>query len=301
MLVLNSLHGQWNSMMQPVRFLALGDSYTKGESVPWNLNWPNQMADRLKEAGYAIESLTIIANTGWRTDDLIRAINNQQVRSDYNLVSLLVGVNNQYQGRSIDTYSAEFEELLQKSIEFAGGNKKNVIVLSIPDYYYTPFGKNNPTISQAIDNFNSVNRSISEGYGIAYYDITPISRMGLSDPELVASDGLHPSEKMYAAWVDLLFPFLSGLQTGLSLDEFNSVFGYLPDPMPGYLKLHSGSKGSKYYQLDIYNLSGILVMSLPFQSGGELEVSLPSLGKGIYLYQIKDGGNIIHRGKMGKK
>lgn len=185
-----------------IKFLALGDSYTIGESVAENERWPNQLADSLRKRGLDCPDPTIIATTGWRTDDLKNAIDKAKLTPDYNLVSLLIGVNNQYQGKSAESYRPEFEELLKTAISLAGGDKSKVFVVSIPDYGYTPFGREKQdSIRRAIDEFNNVNRSVTTRYGIRYFNITDISRKGLTEPVLVASDGLHPSGKMYSEWV----------------------------------------------------------------------------------------------------
>jgi lysophospholipase L1-like esterase len=183
-----------------VKYLALGDSYTIGESVAEKDRWPNQLADQLK-----IAHPKIIATTGWRTDDLAGAIKSADLKDDYDLVSLLIGVNNQFQGKSATQYEIEFEELLKTSIQLAKGKTKNVFVVSIPDYGFTPYGKPKQVIiTKQIDEFNAINKRITEKFKIAYFNITEISRKGLEDPTLVAEDGLHPSGKMYAAWVDLI-------------------------------------------------------------------------------------------------
>lgn len=188
-----------------IKFLALGDSYTIGESVAENERWPVQLAAALKKKGIAIAAPHIIATTGWRTDDLKRATVAANPAHDHGLVSLLIGVNNQYQGKSAVSYAPEFEELLNMAISFAGNDRSKVFVVSIPDYGYTPFGKDKQeAISKAIDEFNAVNRSITEKYGIRYFYITDISRKGLDDPALVAEDGLHPSGKMYEEWVKVI-------------------------------------------------------------------------------------------------
>ena len=187
---------------EEVRLLALGDSYTVGESVLLRSRWPVQLLDSLSNRGIDCPEPRIIAKTGWRTDDLKTAILRAKLKAEYNLVSLLIGVNDYYQGKSVESYAPEFEELLTLAIEFAGGDKSNVFVLSIPDYGYTPFGKAiQGEISAGIDTFNAANKSISEKLGVKYFSITDISRKGLAEPDLVASDGLHPSEKMYAEWV----------------------------------------------------------------------------------------------------
>ena len=184
-------------------FLALGDSYTIGESVAEDQRWPVQLVTALHKQDLSFESPEIIATTGWRTDQLKEAIESHDLPRNYDFVSLLIGVNNQYQGRSVPQYEKEFSQLLQMAIEHAGGDKSRVFVLSIPDYGFTPFGKDKQqTISKEIDEFNEVNRRITEMNGVAYINITDISRRGLKDPKLVASDGLHPSADMYRLWVE---------------------------------------------------------------------------------------------------
>ncbi|MFN5549915.1 MAG: SGNH/GDSL hydrolase family protein [Bacteroidota bacterium] len=190
---------------QEKKYLALGDSYTIGESVSEAERWPNQLRDSLNKKGYAIGKPTVIATTGWRTDNLKNAMNIAQLKPEYDLVSLLIGVNNQYQGKSSDQYAIEFEDLLKTAIHLAKGRKENVFVVSIPDYGFTPFGKpNQETITKAIDLFNEINARITYKYKVQYFNITEISRDGLTDPSLVAGDGLHPSGKMYAQWVELI-------------------------------------------------------------------------------------------------
>lgn len=185
-----------------IKFLALGDSYTIGESVPANQRWPVQLIDSLSAHGLEYSESKIIAVTGWRTDELKNAIRHAKLKPEYTLVSLLIGVNNFYQGKSAESYSPEFEELLITAIQLAGGIKSRVFVLSIPDYGYTPFGKNNQeTISKGIDTFNTANEVITKKLGVKYYNITDISRKGLNELDLVAFDGLHPSGKMYSEWV----------------------------------------------------------------------------------------------------
>ena len=201
--------GQALSTSRPIKFLALGDSYTIGESVEENLRWPNQLSDALSAKGFQIDRPKIIATTGWRTDNLNDAIKAADLKDEYSLVSLLIGVNNQYQGRSVEQYGPEFEDLLLTAIKLAKGKKENVFIVSIPDYGYTPFGKPKQTeISKAIDQFNAVNESIANRMGIKYVSITDISRLGLDQPNLVADDGLHPSGKMYSMWVERILQAL---------------------------------------------------------------------------------------------
>ena len=197
-----SLFSQELIIRQPVRFLALGDSYTIGQSVQEAERWPHQLYDILDSSGCTLDELRIIAQTGWRTDNLAAAIDGANLTPGYSLVSLLIGVNNQYQQKPLKDYRTEFEELLKTAIYLAGGIKSSVLVLSIPDYAYTPFGQGNTSISTEIDEYNAINKTITSAYGIKYFDITPISRQGLAEPELVAADGLHPSGEMYSRWVD---------------------------------------------------------------------------------------------------
>jgi lysophospholipase L1-like esterase len=193
---------------QPVkiRFLALGDSYTIGESVDEAERWPNQLVDFLKAGGIPTD-ITIIARTGWTTQELWEGIQSQPINQPYDLVSLLIGVNNQYRGYDINEYRGQFVFLLNKSIEYAGGNPKHVIVLSIPDWGVTPFarGQNTTQIAKDIDAFNAINREETEKAGAYYVDVTPISREAERDSSLVAPDGLHPSGKMYVEWAKLAY------------------------------------------------------------------------------------------------
>jgi len=194
---------------EPISYLALGDSYTIGESVTESERWPVQLAKALNERGIQVEPPVIIATTGWRTDNLKNAINIAQPKKNYGLVSLLIGVNNQYQGKPADQYAIEYEDLLKTAIALAAGKEENVFVVSIPDYGYTPFGKSKQEqITKALDEFNSINKRITEAYGITYVNITDISRKGFDDPELVAADGLHPSGKQYALWVERILQTL---------------------------------------------------------------------------------------------
>jgi lysophospholipase L1-like esterase len=193
--------------MKMIRYLALGDSYTIGESVAEHERWPNQLAGLLRTNDISTE-VTLIARTGWTTDELWQGIQAREFNPPYDLVSLLIGVNNQYRGLDIDEYREEFIFLLNKAIEYAGGDAKRVIVLSIPDWGVTPFAKSRDSkkIATEINLFNSVNREESEKAGVYYVDITPDSRKAVTDSALIAADGLHPSGKMYAEWAELAYP-----------------------------------------------------------------------------------------------
>lgn len=190
-----------------VRYLALGDSYTIGESVQEAERFPNQLASLLSPEGVSTE-VTIIARTGWTTDELWEGIQARTVEPPYDLVSLLIGVNNQYRGYDINQYREEFIFLLNKAIEYAGGDAQRVIVFSIPDWGVTPFaaGRDASKIAAEIDAFNQVNLEESQKAGVHYVDVTPVSRQAVDDKTLIASDGLHPSVSMYAQWAELAFP-----------------------------------------------------------------------------------------------
>lgn len=194
-----------------IRFLALGDSYTIGENVAESLRWPVQLAGQLEASPYEREvDLSIIARTGWTTNELWRVIQQDPPQGTYDLVSLLVGVNDQYRGGGAEQYRQDFRFLLGKAIGYAGGDPKRVIVLSIPDWGVTPFAQRDPRgaqrIGAEIDAFNAVNQEEALAAGVRYVDVTPISRQAPADPGLIAADGLHPSGRMYAAWVDLALP-----------------------------------------------------------------------------------------------
>lgn len=190
------------------RFLALGDSYTIGESVDPEERWPVQLAAMLRERGIDVAEAEIVATTGWTTDDLASAIVEREPRGPYGLVSLLIGVNNQYRGQPLEEYRRQFRGLLEQAITFAGDEPGRVLVLSIPDWGVTPFaeGRDQGQIASDIDAFNAANRDESASAGARYLDITPISRMAASDRRLVARDGLHPSGLMYRAWAELALP-----------------------------------------------------------------------------------------------
>lgn len=187
-----------------LRFLALGDSYTIGEGVPEADRWPNQLAEALWRTGSPVEKPTIIARTGWTTDELSKAIDEADPQGSWDLVSLLIGVNNQYRGRDAEEYRQQFVSLLNRAITFAGNKPSKVVVVSIPDWGVTPFaeGRDRADTARKIDLFNVINREESQKAGVIYVDITPVSRQ--ADPALIAGDGLHPSGKQYTEWVRLI-------------------------------------------------------------------------------------------------
>ena len=188
-----------------VRYLALGDSYTIGESVPSAGDWPNQLVDSLalRLPGTHFTPAHIIATTGWTTSNLSQGMDAQQIdTAQVDLVSLLIGVNNQYQGLSLEAYEVEFVQLLDRAVALAGGQADRVFVVSIPDYGFTPFGQSNQgNISQSLFGFNTSCANLTQQAGIAHYNITPISQQWPAAEDWVAPDGLHPSAAQYTAWV----------------------------------------------------------------------------------------------------
>lgn len=194
-------------------YLALGDSYTIGESVEESLRWPVQLSRGFSKEGIEIEDPRIIATTGWTTDELKAAIEEAKITEEYDLVSLLIGVNNQYRSYPFDQYEKEFEELLQMALKFAGNKTNRVFVVSIPDYGVTPFGqKKDPLkIAAELDQYNAKAKELSEDKGIVFINITDISKKALNDSSLVASDQLHPSGKMYTQWVERISPSVKAL------------------------------------------------------------------------------------------
>jgi lysophospholipase L1-like esterase len=190
------------------RYLALGDSYTIGESVDKDSRWPMQLAALLRDDGIELGEPTIVARTGWTTSELSQGIDQAEIVGPYELVTLLIGVNNQYRGKSIDEYRIELAELLQRALKFAGDRPERVIVVSIPDWGVTPYakGRDRTAIGEAIDQFNAVKEEETRKIGATFIEITRESRRAADDNSLLAPDGLHPSGKMYEHWAKAVLP-----------------------------------------------------------------------------------------------
>lgn len=193
----------------PVKFLALGDSYTIGEGVDPDQRWPVQLAAAMRARGIAIAHPHIIAKSGWSTDELLAAIDNEvaqgEIEPPYALTSLQIGVNNQYRGRSVDDFRAEFCVLLDLALAFAGGEPSHLLVLSIPDWGVTPFaqsaGRDRDQVAREIDEYNAAAESLCRSRGVLWVGITDLTRQpGLA--ELLVADGLHPSAAMYSLWTE---------------------------------------------------------------------------------------------------
>lgn len=194
----------------PPRYLALGDSYTIGEGVSADDNWPHQLASVLRETGIAIADPEILAHTGWTTDELAAAMDAHAFHPPYALVTLSIGVNNQYRGRDLENYRIEFRALLQRAIALAGGDPRRVVVVSIPDWGVTRFGRDSGrdahAIAQELDAYNAANAQISTMLHARYANLTALARAGGANPEMLVADGLHPSAAMYRRWVETIAP-----------------------------------------------------------------------------------------------
>lgn len=192
----------------PASFLALGDSYTHGEGIDPAGSWPARLVELARERGTAIAEPRVIARTGWTTDELSAAVHREDPRGPFDLVSLMVGVNDQYRGRTEASYRRRFEPLVRRAVRLAGDRPGRVIVLSVPDWGVTPFAADRDAagIAESIDAFNTINREISALCGTHYVDVTPLSRRAGDVPGMFASDGLHPSAGMYEAWAHLVLP-----------------------------------------------------------------------------------------------
>ena len=193
-----------------MKYLALGDSYTIGEGVAEDGRWPAVLARALRVEGVALDDPRIIATTGWTTDELAAAIDAAEPLGEWDFVSLLVGVNNQYRGRSLENYREEFTTLLQRAIDFARGRAERVLVLAIPDWGVTPFGtasgRDVAQIARELDAFNAAAAAICAEHGVAFVDIAPVARVRGAEAAMLAGDGLHPSAAMYALWTAQALP-----------------------------------------------------------------------------------------------
>lgn len=191
-------------MAAPLSYLALGDSYTIGESVPESGRWPVQLAAALGERGPAVAPPRIIAATGWTTDELAAAMDAAEPLGTFDRVSLLIGVNNQYRGRDAQDYRGQFKPLLERAVSLASGQPRQVLVLSIPDWGPTPFGRASgrdlATLAAALDAYNAAAAGECTRQGVRFVDITPLTRRLATQPGMLADDGLHPSAAQYTHW-----------------------------------------------------------------------------------------------------
>ncbi|MBD8526964.1 SGNH/GDSL hydrolase family protein [Pseudomarimonas arenosa] len=198
---------------QPIRYLALGDSYTIGEAVAESERWPMQLAAALRRDGIELATPRIIAKTGWTTDELSAAMDTAEPLGRWDLVSLLIGVNNQYRGRDLPEFEQQFEGLLLRAMALVGGHPDRLFVVTIPDWGVTPFaeGRDRSEIGKQLDAFNAAVQRIAGRHDVKVVDIAPISRLRGAEPAMVASDGLHPSGKLYTLWTERAIPVVRDL------------------------------------------------------------------------------------------
>jgi len=273
---------------EPVKMLALGDSYTIGASVPTDERWPHQFVSELNARGISAETPDYIAVTGWTTQDLLRGIDRQlDTSKDYNLVSILIGVNNQYQGVSIDTYEPDLRKIIETALEVVSNDTGAVFMVSIPDYAYTPFGNGDEEITKGINAYNEINYRVATEYGLTYVNITTISRRGLGEPDLVASDGLHPSGEQYALWVEAILSWISsGPSTGfVSLerpaDVMDQGMKLYPNPSTGTVRIISDPTPVSLRLLD---MNGVFLSEL-IVARNEMHFDLSAYGTGVFFLE----------------
>lgn len=197
-------------------YLALGDSYTIGEQVSAEENFPHQLVALLNQEAAKVTPPVIIATTGWTTDELAAAIKERNLKEVFSFVTLLIGVNNQYRGRDIDNYKQEYTQLIETAIRYANGKREHVFVLSIPDWGVTPFakGRDKIKIAHEIDTYNNACKEITVAHKCHYLDITDSTRKNGNNPEYLAGDGLHPSGKEYQIWAERLAPMVANVLIG---------------------------------------------------------------------------------------
>ena len=264
---------------EPIRFLALGDSYTIGESVNYNERWPSKLYDSLGNLGVDQDTLVYVAATGWTTSNLKYAIDNRSLTNDFNLVSLLIGVNNQYQRKSFSLYEKEFPELIELALSFVNNDTNQLFVVSIPDYAYTPFGRGNQNISIALDRYNQFANDYCDSLGITFYNITDISRKGLEQTNLVANDNLHPSAVQYEIWVDLIMATYSKSPLTSTKQKSHKSLRIFPNPVENTLFIEGEKTSYK-----IYNKFGVLVQ----QGTSNKAINVSRLLPGVYSIEMKN-------------
>jgi lysophospholipase L1-like esterase len=276
------LIAQQVTLDREVKMLALGDSYTIGASVDINERWPHQFISAIRAMGFEGRDPDYIARSGWTTRDLILGINSMlDEDKSYNLVSILIGVNNQYRRIPVDTYEPDLRKIVDLALGVVNQETSRLMILSIPDYAYTPFGGGNARVSSEIDEYNEIKRKVADEYQIAFIDITPISREGLLKPSLVASDGLHPSAVQYGQWVEAIIPRIRFEGTSLrnSPDKLpdDDIWVY-PNPARSTLHIDNFKDISR---VCVFNASGMIVSDLMI-TALPAKIDLSHLESGVY-------------------
>lgn len=204
-----------------LRFLALGDSYIIGEGVPQEGRWPDQLVARLRSEDVEVAEPEIVAMTGWTAAELLDGIAVARPQAPFDLVSLCIGVNDQYRGADVDAFLPAFRAALGHALAFASGDALRVLVLSIPDWSVTPFaeGRNRERIASELQEYNVAMLLEVMRWGPHIVNVTGISRLAESQPDLLAEDGLHPSAKQYAMWVDVM---MRPVRAALSRERHNA-------------------------------------------------------------------------------
>jgi lysophospholipase L1-like esterase len=278
--------GQRITIGPEVSMLALGDSFTIGESVSTQERWPHQFIAELRKSGVSAEDPDYLATTGWTTRGLLLRMGGiDESGKEYNLVSILIGANNQYQGLDFSIYEPELRQIIEGALDVVDRDTSRVFILSIPDYAYTPFGNGDSNISQEIDTYNASKKEIADQYGIAFIDITPISRNGLNDPKLVAGDGLHPSGQQYLEWVQEIIPLLEYMKPAAAasndVDITPSIEVY-PNPASNQITIDSSNT---IRQVQISNSNGGLVYLKKIEKL-PVTVSVSHLSPGVYILAL---------------
>ena len=287
------------SLTSPIRYLALGDSYTIGHSVAVDQRWPLQLSDSMRARAYVVDTTHIIARTGWTTKNLQTDISGKGLdKEGYNLVSLLIGVNNQFQGIAVEWYLIEFPALLDSCIRYAGNDPSKVFVVSIPDYAFTPFGNGNPATTQGIDLYNMLNDSMTASRGVAYFNITPISRQGLINTSLVATDGLHPSGLQYTEWVKLILAYIDSTHsTAISPTLAPKTLTIYPIPSKDTIRIQ-GVNQQTADCLRVMDLTGKVVIETPIGKAEITELNIGDLPDGAYIVVALFQDQIVARASI---
>ncbi|MFZ9848247.1 MAG: GDSL-type esterase/lipase family protein, partial [Flavobacteriales bacterium] len=266
-----------------------------GQSVAVKERWPVQLKDSLIAKGVQVDTLQIIATTGWRTDNLINGINSADPDSNFNLVSILIGVNNFYQGTPIVNYVPDLKTIIDRAIALTKNDTDAVFLVSIPDYAYTPFGKGLPSISAGIDLYNHLMDSIAQTYGINYFYITNITREGLNEPALVANDDLHPSGKAYTFFVDTILNSIVVKESN-KVNEIAKPLDFNVTVLNDRVEVNMLAD-IDVTQIDLYDMGGKLLCSQKFFNTSKNYTVLVDIPEASIIVVLKNKQGIIAKKK----